>query len=323
MSAGSLDADELIVKAELKREVPEEEFSMEGLHSHLKTAMDLEGYRPLEPRKSVMASRVITYVPEPTEQEVSFSEWLQNKLPWKNDSSGDVDYIEHLRSTRDDSPFKVDLRFFPFEGDGEIEIRVRITITPAVVEKHEQVSRQKDYNKQNAVRKAKEFANTIAAEFGWQFSTEPHTPAGTLEPTIKDEVRQMLTEIEYGQKVIQFCDEGDEALKYGLDHSALASYIHGIEWCIIANVKENSDMDILEKEEGGSGFAYKLLLDLLEEHGDVHQTTLENLKKHQTDRRIMAHHKSGKLSSSHVYSVKNTLRNFIEESFARPEIRHT
>lgn len=315
MSAESLDADELIVKAELISEFAESEFSLNTIHRRLANIMDLEGYQPIEPRKSILNTRTIKYTQKSLKEEKSLVQRVIEGVSLKSNEPKPMDYHNQLEKTRDDVPYEVEYRFLPLENEKKIELRTRVTVTPAVVLQHQQLEPQENYNAQNIVRSCKEFTKTIAAEFGWGFIAEPHTPANTLRATADEEMRATLTELEYGQKVIQFSDEGDEALKYGLDHSALASYIHAIEWAIVAHLKDVANFDVLEKEEGGPGFSYKLLVDLLEEHGESHQTTIENLKKHQTDRRIMAHHKSGKLSTSHVHSVKETLKNLMEDSF--------
>lgn len=315
MSAESLNADELIVKAELVTSFAENDFSLKRLHKRLRNIMDLEGYQPVEPRKPLLNTRTIKYTLKIRKKEKSTIQNIFETLSPGTSEPEPMDYHNQLEETRDDTPYQIEFRFFPLESDEGLELRTRITVIPAVVLQHQQVARQEDYNAQNIVRSCKEFTKTIAAEFGWGFIAEPHTPARTLRTTADEEIRSTLTELEYGQKVIQFSDEGDEALKYGLDHSALASYIHAIEWTIVTHLKDVANFDVLEKEEGGPGFSYKLLVDLLEDHGESHQTTIENLKKHQTDRRIMAHHKSGKLSTSHVHSVKETLENLMEESF--------
>lgn len=314
MGADSLNADELVVKAELIGKFAEEDFSMSGLHDRLMDIMDLEGYFPEDRRKALLNTRTIRYYLKHREKEKGTIERVLGVLSSNQNEPDYMDYHDQLGTTRDDIPFEIEFRFLPLTKGEMIELRTEMTIVPAVVLHHEMVRRRDDYNAQNAVRSCKEFARTIAAEFGWMFHTEPYTPASSLRPTADDQTKLVLTDMEYGRKVIEFSDEGDEALKYGLDHSALASYIHAIEWTIIAHLKAVADFDVFEKEEGGPGFSYKLLVDLLEEHGNAHQTTIENLKKHRTDRRIMAHHKSGKLSSSHVHSVKESLKHLMEDT---------
>lgn len=315
MSAESLNADELIVKAELVTEFEEGEFAIDRTHEHLRTAMDLEGYQPIDPRKQILNSRTIKYTLKRREKSKSTVQRVKETLSFEKSEPEPMDYHRQLEETRDDLPYQIECRFFPFEQGERIELRTSLTIIPAIVLKHQQVSRQEDYNVQNAVRSCKEFARTISAELAWGFVTEPHTPAGNLRSTADDEIRPLIASLEYGTKALKFSDEGDEALKYGLDHSALASYIHAIEWTIITHLKAIADIDIPKSEGNGPGFYYGQLVDKLQNNGQVSQTTIENLRKHKTDRRIMAHHKSGKLESSHVYSVKKTLRNLLEESF--------
>lgn len=315
MSAESLNAEELIVKAEIQSQLPAEEFSMGSIKENILSLMDLEGYRPLEPRKLLVNSRSMKFILKRREKEDgSFAKKLFSPLT-PSDETEFMDYHEQLRSTRDDIPFEIEFRFTPFEEEESVQLRSEIIVTPAVVFHHEQVSRRDDYNVKNAVRSCKEFVRTISTEIGGIFLVEPHTLAETLEHTLDERVRSSLIDTEYGENVIKFCDQGDEALKYRLYLPALSAYIHAIEWGIITHLFEYADFDVLEKEDDASGLTYPQLVDLYKNHGDSYQTTLENLEKHKTDRRIMAHHKSGELMESHVHSVKDTLRKLLEESF--------
>lgn len=324
MSAESLLTDELIINAEIGHEYPEDEYSIERVHERLRRIMELEGYRPVKPEKTLLNKRTIKYtIRRPREDPALFTRIVDSLTPGRKSEGKPEDYHDHLARTRDDQPYRIEFKFFPLAKDGMVDLRARITVRPAVVEQHQQVERQEDYNTRNIVRTCKEFTKTIAAELGWRFVTAPHTPAESLRSTINSEIRTVIDQAEYGSKIIQFADEGDEALKYGLDYSALASYIHAIEWCIITYLKmEDEEFDVIEKEGNDPGLGYSQLVDELEKHTSIHQTTIENLRKHKTDRRIMAHHKSGKLSESHVHSVKDTLRNLIQESFSlRPDVR--
>lgn len=314
MGSQSLNSDELIVKGELAAEHSKDEFSLKKIHRILSEIMDEEGFIPINPAKEAFNRRTIKYILKSRKKDKSawdsFTEWLSPTVSQPEP----MDRLEQLKRTRDDTPYEVHFRFLPLVKGDMIDLRTEMTIIPTIVRHHQQIQHREDYNKKNAIRSGKEFFRTIQAEFGWQILTEPHTPANALRPTLPEEAREPLFSLKYGKKVIQFCDEGDEAMKYGLHHSALASYIHAIEWSIIVHLNDVGGIDTIENEENG-GFAYTLLVDLLEEHGRATQTTIENLRKHKTDRRIMAHHKSGKLSKSHVQSVKKTVEFLTDELF--------
>lgn len=314
MSAESLNADELIVKAEFIAEYPKDEFSLYRVHDRVLRVMELEGYTPRDPRDVIMSRRAITFLLKPREKE---REGLWKNLSNSFSHSSDLemmDYHEQLGSTADSTLFQVQLRFYPSEYDDKIRLRIEANIIPAVVRQHEQVRHRSDYNPQNVVRSCKEFARTLAVEFGWIFYVEPYTPAHALKETIDENLRGGLVDMLYGQKVVQFADDADQAFKYDLRHSALASYIIAVEWMMIAHLKTVGDLDVIEKENGVPGFNYGMLLGYMKDHGKAHQITLENLEKHRTDRHVMAHHKDGSLSYSHVHSVKDTLKHLIEET---------
>jgi hypothetical protein len=317
MSAESLSADEIEVEGEYFVSSGQDQPSLGDLHKNLLNRMRLEGFQPETPEKVQLNASTIKYRLPYEPPNKSFRWKLRDKMGLTDENQLHKQaYLNHLGNLRDDTPFKFRFRFFPIELEDENGIHIEVTVEPAIYHKHEQVRRAGDYNPHNAVRNCKKALDDLQTDMGWQTWREPRTPAENFEPTLSQEIREELEETSYGHKVSQFADEGDECLRYRLHHSALGSYIHGIEWCIICYLDAEQNRDLIKEEKsGGFGFNYGQLLEKLREHGDISQTTWEDLDRRVTERRWMGHHKEGKVPKSNVMAVKNRFRILTEDLF--------
>lgn len=323
MNADSLDPDEVVVEAEYFTSTGDEKPSLRKLHTNLLTVMLLKGFMPREPQKVQLHSQTVTYIRQVAEPDKPWGWKLKNRLGFADeDELRKETYLDQLRATRDDVVFEINFRFVPVryenETGNENGVRIEVTARPALLLKHEQLGWREEYNAKNAVRTCKGKINNIATEMPWSILYEPYTAAEALSSTLGTEVRQKLEQLTYGTEVIQFSDEGDECMQYGLLHSALSSYIHAIEWTIICHLESADDYDLIEKEQtdmDGAGLQFGQLIDQLDHHGESSQKTIEDLRRYKTDRRWMGHHKSGELAESNVMAVKDRLGLLVEELF--------
>lgn len=317
MSADSVTADEVVVEGEYFQPSGEKDPSLRQIHDRLQMQMQLEGYQPENPQKSVLGSRSIIYIY--TLDSPSKSAWwkLKNwlRLTTEHELQRET-YINNLRTTRDDLLFRIRFRMVPVQLEEEAGIHIQAKVEPAVLLKHEQIERVDDYNAQNVIRRCKERIEDIAIELGWEPWREPHTTAENLRETVRGSVREELAQTKYGNYVLELADEGDEAFRYRLLHPSLASYIHSIEWAIICYMEDEHGEDLIDEEvEGEFGYNFGQLIDELPAQGIISQKTREELRQFTVYRRWMGHHKSGKLTKSNVASVKSRLGILLEELF--------
>lgn len=225
--------------------------------------------------------------------------------------------IRKLRGTRGDHPYRVKFRFVRREWDsGEKGYIVEVVCIPAIREKIDQLEgNYEETNPKSAVRSCKTELRDIATEMGFTILSTPATPAEYHQATLNTELRKRLQEIEYGNQVIHFADDADEALRYSLIRPALSAYFHGIEWAIIVYILETEDRDIIKDEEYGRGKGFLNLVEDLKATGQVPQTTIDELESMNTERIWMAHHKSGNVSEISVQRVKQRFSILLEELF--------
>jgi hypothetical protein len=319
MSAEGLSTDEVVVEAEYFAPSGQEKPSLSALHEDLLMQMRIESYVPENPAKVRLNKKSVSFVKD-FERDTPSLRWkFWNKLGRADESELTRDgYFDALESIRDDEPWYLKFRLIPGLVGDENGIKIKATAEPAILHKHEQIERyeEDEFNTKNVVRSCKNKLNNIAADLEWDVWREPHTPAEKLQPTLGSPVRDALQQTKYGEDVIQFADEGDEALSYNLLHPALASYIHGIEWAIICYLEAEEDDDLIDEEISDEfGYYYGQLVNKIAETGAVPQKTIEELEGFVTYRRWMGHHKSGTLSRSNVWNVKQRLGILSEELF--------
>jgi hypothetical protein len=279
--------------------------------------MQRQGYTAKNPEKPIIGSKSIKYILSPIVPKKGVGQKFREKLGLADEGEFKREsYLDSLNRLRDDVPFQLRFRFQPIAVDDRGGVHIEVKAEPAVYHKHEQLSRQSDYNSQNVIRTCKEEVRDIAAELGWELWREPHTTAETLRETLQPDVRENLKSTKYGGQVMQLTDEGDDAFRYQLYHPALSSYIHAIEWAIICYLEEEEADDlIMQEQEDGFGYYYGQIIDKIGDKGIVSQKTSEDLERFNTDRRWMGHHKSGELTEANVATVKQRLEILLEELF--------
>ncbi len=144
-------------------------------------------------------------------------------------------------------------------------------------------------------------------------------PSDSPDPTLDEETHSLLNSIGYGHEIIQHSQDGDICLEKGLHQLALSSYIHAIEWTIIAYLKTDG-LDIIEKEREGTYYnlagGRNSLLEEVNERANLDQKTTSQLRSfNRAERRWMAHHKSGEILPEEIEAVRARLRSLIEKLF--------
>ena len=146
--------------------------------------------------------------------------------------------------------------------------------------------------------------------------TQVQRSSGEIEPLLSDETREQLSDSEFGQEVITHIEKGDECFAYQLWHPALGMYIHAFEWAAIAYLNSEAGINIIEREKDGQYYNFAggqhSILDELKNHADINQTTISKIEGlNQTERRWMAHHKSGDVLKSDAKSLRSRLGKFL------------
>ncbi|MFC7325995.1 hypothetical protein ACFQMF_15655 [Halorubrum rutilum] len=142
-------------------------------------------------------------------------------------------------------------------------------------------------------------------------SEQGFTSQNNISPTLSPEDQQKLDEYKYGGEVIGHAQDGDICLEKGLQHLALSSYIHAIEWSSIAYLQVEGK-DIIEEEKDGNYYNFaggrNSILDEVKERSELDQKTISQLKSmNRAERRWMAHHKSGEVLPEEVEAVRARL----------------
>jgi hypothetical protein len=140
-------------------------------------------------------------------------------------------------------------------------------------------------------------------------SSSPPTPRETI---LTYPIRSSLSETKYGPEVIRQIKDGDKCYQNQLWHPALAMYIHGFEWSMIAYLQDNEEFDVIEKEREGTYFNFAgrspNLLEVVTDYVTLDQKTIDRIEElNRSERRWMAHHKSGEVLRDEVESVRSRL----------------
>lgn len=134
------------------------------------------------------------------------------------------------------------------------------------------------------------------------------------------DVRSELESIYYGDEVIQHIEDGDKCFENELFGPALGSYIHAIEWTMIACLEDREGIDIIQKESNGVYYNFAAgqhnLLDELTDYVTLDQKTVSKIKSmNQAERRWAAHHKSGDALPIEIKAVRSRLEELLTELF--------
>lgn len=142
----------------------------------------------------------------------------------------------------------------------------------------------------------------------------------SLNDIIHPDVRTELENIHYGDEVLQHIEDGDKCFENELFAPALGSYIHAIEWTMIAYLEDREGIDIIQKESNGVYYQFAAgqhnLLDELTDNVTLDQKTVSKIKSmNQAERRWAAHHKSGKPLPAEIKAVRSRLEELLTELF--------
>lgn len=163
------------------------------------------------------------------------------------------------------------------------------------------------------LKELKSFSRDVLSEFSNEEEIE-------LEP-LPTGIEDHLQTIEWGEEVLSHLNDGDQCLREGLTHPALTSYIHAIEWSMIAYLKSEENIDIIQREKSGRNYYFAAnehnLLDELTKHKDITQKTESKIRNmNYAERRWAAHHKDGETTVSDTESVRDRLIILLKELFS-------
>lgn len=137
-----------------------------------------------------------------------------------------------------------------------------------------------------------------------------------IENILTDEITGKLEETKWGHEVIKHIRDGDNCFQIGLIFPALGSYIHAIEWAIIAYLESQHKKDIIKEETNGNKYYFSTLAEELQKHTCIDQKTISRLKEiNESERRWMAHHKSGEVLEEEVSSTRARLAHLLNNLF--------
>lgn len=324
MSNTDLNAEELIVKAQYFFPVEPTGENLRKIQNRLTQILMEEGFytkdNPL-PYVTVDRSMEFLKVPPPT-QKTGWDKLKQSiginteTTPQERFSNGN--FLDGLERLRDDIPFQLVFRFKTVQGEDVEGYDAFIESTPALLQKSRQLELHPDYsyNVDNIVNTNKREITRILGRLELDPIRGPYTEAETLETRISENVVQELEEHEYGRTAVQYINEGDQCLQQNLHHAALSCYIQAIEWVILHyKITEDSADLVEEQQEGRRGPVYfDDLVDEIRDSSAASQKTISKLSNfNSTERRWVAHHKSGQINKEDVENVRSTLLRLTEE----------
>lgn len=147
-----------------------------------------------------------------------------------------------------------------------------------------------------------------------------NSDAVVLDDILSPDIRSELESIHYGDEVIQHIEDGDKCFENELFGPALGSYIHAIEWTMIAYLEDREGIDIIQKESNGVYYQFAAgqhnLLDELTDNVTLDQKTVSKIESmNQAERRWAAHHKSGKALPIEIRAVRSRLEELLTGLF--------
>lgn len=143
-----------------------------------------------------------------------------------------------------------------------------------------------------------------------------------LTSILTTNIKTKLGNSKYGEEVVEHLSDGDECLRRGLLHPALNSYIHAIEWALIAYLELEANQDIIAEEQNNNTAYYfagrppNLLAEVQNHNSPLSQKNESWLKgRNRTERRWIAHHKSGSILESDIQNARARLGEILKELF--------
>lgn len=123
-----------------------------------------------------------------------------------------------------------------------------------------------------------------------------------------------LNRYEWGQRGFRSFRDGLKCIEHGLLHPALCSFIHAIEWALILGLKIRKKDIIGEERKNKNPFFLIQLIDKARKQEIISDKMYDRLTIcHQSYRRWMAHHKTGKVTKKHLKDVINIFEELIDE----------
>lgn len=326
------DPEELIVKSRYFVSGEIDNSYLQTIRKKINQILQLEGYRQSDvdpvPASSVpktMDFRLHGKIP--IEKHESAVEKARNLLlPNNNRKRGNreisnEEFLEGLRNSRDDLPFRFIFHFKTYE-EGDVEgYDIDIESIPVLLQKYRQLAMPDDYryNTRDIVSQNKREIKRIMGRLGLEPIQEPYTEAETLETDLSQQYRKHISKIKYGGNILQYLDEGDTCFQRDLYHAALSCYIHAIEWTIITYLSFEEGKDVIDeqKQNEAKRYYFSQLIELLQGNIAIEQKTMESLNQYKdTERHWIAHHKSGMIPESRVEDIRQTLLTLIGELFS-------
>jgi hypothetical protein len=315
-------AKELVVKAQYFLPIEPEEDNLRSIQNRLIDIMRQEGFRNRSaPSPLLPADRTMKFFRRPPPKKKSGWEKFKAKyLPGGNGHQDPFEdnFPEGLRDLRKDVPFRVVFRFKTFSGEDIEGYDLFVESTPVLLQRHHQLGLPEgySYSVENIVDQNKREIQNILGHLELEPTQGPYTEAEKLETQLDEGTVEELEQHQYGRTAIKYINEGDQCLKQNLLHAALSCYIQGIEWTILYYKIAEEDTDLIEQQQSGeTGYLdFINLVDKVKSNNTVSQKTVSKLNNiNESERRWMAHHKSGQLERQDVENVRTTLLRLTDE----------
>ena len=325
MENGEPNAEELIVKAQYFFPIEPTEDNLRRIQNRLAQIMMEEGFHTDDaPFPYLTLDRTMEFVKIPPAGENTRWENLKERLGFGQEDNPRErladrnEFLDGLGRLVDDVPFRIVFRFKTFHGEEVEGYEVFVESTPALLQKYRQLQPHPDYsyNIDNVVDWNKREIKRILGRLELEPTHGPYTEAEALDTRLLESTVNQLSEHQYGQAAVQYINEGDQCLQQSLLNAALSCYIQGIEWVILYYKATEEDEDLVEKQQRGeiSPVYFKDLVEEISEDTAASQKTISKLNNfNSTERRWVAHHKSGQLERQDVENVRSTLLRLTDE----------
>jgi len=326
MESGEPRSEELIVKAQYFLSIDPTAENLRSIQNRLTQILMQEGYYTNNaPLPYVALDRTMEFIKIPPASKKTGWEKLKERLGIGGDSDprerleNSEEFLSGLERLVDDVPFRFVFRFKTFRGEEVEGYDLFVEATPALLQKSRQLqlSQHYSYNTDNIVDQNKRELQRILGGLELEPIQGPHTEAETLDTQLSETTIETLEDYPYGRTALKYINEGDQSLQRDLHHAALSCYIQAIEWIILCYKIQQDGEDLIEQQQNNDiGPVY--FSDLTEEleESPASQKTMSKLSNfNQTERRWMAHHKSGELKRQDVENVRSTLFRLSDELF--------
>lgn len=322
-----LDPDEIIVRAEYFLRIESSENNLRKIKTELKAILNKEGYIQTDTDVDLFGPthRSMTFKPNFNHKDPPLSWKLKDYLNLTPDDgvpdfqrSHIMDQVEERLSSL---PFEIEIRFRTISEEDTGGYRTTVIVLPTLLQQYRQhiLTEESEFDVKTTVKSTKREIERIFSKIEAQPVQKPYTEAEVIESQLGEEHRDILSQLEYGENVLQYLNEGDACLQRGLLNSSLNCYILCIEWIVITHLMREENRDVIAEEKEDSGKYYHQLVGELEDDDKVSQKTYERLDNmNSVERRWMAHHKSGELVETDVRNVRDRTEILIRELFSAP-----